>query len=185
MFDPGKPDGLDQEADARTLRIVRRPDGGWRLRAVQRVARPRAAVFPFFADAGNLARITPPGMGFDIRTPGPIVMREGTLIDYRIRVWGLSLRWRTVIARWDPPHAFVDEQLRGPYAEWRHLHRFTERADGTTIMEDEVDFRLPLGRLGALVGGPLVRRRLREIFAYRRAAVDAALGVRPATVERA
>ncbi len=144
------------------------------LRARQALPFPRDKVFPFFAEAGNLARITPPGMGFEITSSEPIHMRAGTLIDYRIRVSGVPLRWRTRISRWDPPREFVDEQLRGPYAEWIHRHRFTEMDGGGTLMEDEVRFTLPFGILGA-VAAPLVRWQLRRIFEYRHRAVAAAI----------
>ena len=152
------------------VRIEPAVGGAWVLRARQRIPLGRAELFPFFADAANLGRITPPEMRFEILTPLPVAMREGALIDYRIRVRGVPMRWRTLISRWSPPHEFVDEQLRGPYAEWRHLHRFTPLADGSTLAEDEVRFRLPFGPLGA-VTAPLVRWQLRRIFRYRREAI--------------
>jgi ligand-binding SRPBCC domain-containing protein len=148
------------------------PQGGlaWLLRARQRVPVARDRLFPLFADAANLARITPPELGFDILTELPIAMRAGTLIDYRIGLWGIRMRWRTEISAWNPPVEFVDTQLSGPYAEWVHRHRFIEMAPQSTLVEDFVRFRLPLGRLGA-AAAPLVRRQLRRIFTFRRSAI--------------
>jgi ligand-binding SRPBCC domain-containing protein len=82
--------------------------------------RPRDEVFLFFAEARNLEAITPPWLKFEVLTPPPIRMRAGALIDYRIRVHGIPLRWRTEIAEWQPPHRFVDVQLRCPYTLWCH-----------------------------------------------------------------
>jgi ligand-binding SRPBCC domain-containing protein len=142
------------------------------LTTEQLLARRLAEVFPFFAEARNLERITPPWLRFEVLTPGPIAMRAGALIDYRLRWRGLPLRWRTEIEVWEPPHRFVDRQLRGPYLLWRHEHRFVEQ-EGRTLAVDRVDYAAPGGRP---VHRLIVDRDVRRIFAHRRKALAAIFG---------
>lgn len=125
--------------------------------------RSREEVFAFFSDAHNLQAITPPWVKFEVLTPAPVAMRAGALIDYRIRIRGVPIRWRTEITEWQPPLRFVDVQLRGPYRLWHHTHTFESR-DGGTLCVDDVRYR-PRG--GWLMDRLFVRRDVRSIFAYR------------------
>lgn len=148
------------------------------LNREQRLPLAPPEVFPFFADAGNLARITPPELAFAIETPIPIALRAGAELAYRLRLWGVSFRWHTRIAAWDPPHGFVDEEIRGPFALWRHTHVFREALGGAgTIMDDRVEYALPLAPFGELAHFA-VRRQLERIFDYRREVVRELFGAR-------
>jgi ligand-binding SRPBCC domain-containing protein len=137
------------------------------LEREQRLALPIETVFAFYGQARNLEELTPPWMGFHVITPEPIEMRQGTLIDYRLSLRGVPLRWRTRIELWDPPTRFIDLQLRGPYSLWEHLHTFRADGDGATVIGDRVRYRLPLGPLGQFAHALLVRRDLERVFDYR------------------
>ena len=132
----------------------------------------REEVFEFFSAARNLEQITPPLLQFQVLTPEPIPMGEGTLIDYRLKVHGLPMKWRTKITRWNPPYQFADIQLKGPYKVWDHTHTFLEE-DGGTRMIDEVIYELPFGPLGDVVHALMVRRDVEEIFRYRNGVIGA------------
>jgi ligand-binding SRPBCC domain-containing protein len=149
------------------------------LERVQFLPRPLGEVFAFFSDARNLQRLTPPWLDFAILGPPPAAMAPGVLLDYRIRLGGVPMRWRSLIETWEPGVRFTDVQVRGPYASWHHLHEFHAAAGGT-VMRDRVRYRLPGGAVGDLAHGPLVGPSLRRIFAFRRASVAAALPPRPA-----
>lgn len=119
--------------------------------------------FAFFSDAFNLETITPPFLSFTVTTPAPIDIREGCVIDYRLKLRGVPIRWRSLISAWEPPYRFVDEQLKGPYRLWHHEHTFEEHEDGT-LVGDRVRYAV-IG--GALVNRLFVRRDVEGIFDYR------------------
>jgi ligand-binding SRPBCC domain-containing protein len=137
------------------------------LERTQTIFQPLEQVFAFFADAANLEAITPPWLHFRILTPLPIAMREGALIDYTIRLYGVPLRWRTRIETWEPMSRFVDNQLSGPYALWHHTHTFTPTDEGVEMV-DRVRYAIPLGPLGEMARRLFVDRLLEAIFDYRR-----------------
>jgi len=125
--------------------------------------RPLEIVFPFFADAANLETITPPWVRFEIVTPGPIAMRAGALIQYRLRLHGVPLRWQSEITAWEPPRRFVDEQRRGPYRTWIHEHTFTESKGGCEVR----DFVRYAALGGWLADRLFIGHNVRRIFEYR------------------
>jgi ligand-binding SRPBCC domain-containing protein len=141
-----------------------------------RLPRPRSEVFPFFADARNLQSITPAWLDFQVLTPD-VVIETGALIDYRLKVHGIPLRWRTRICEWEPPVRFIDEQIRGPYRLWRHEHTF-EEVEGATECRDRVEYAVFGGRL---LNRLLVRRDVERIFAHRQRCLRAVFPVEGAS----
>jgi ligand-binding SRPBCC domain-containing protein len=121
--------------------------------------------FAFFADASNLEAITPPWLGFRI-LEAPPKLERGSLLVYRLRLFGLPFRWRTEIVEWRPPFGFTDVQLAGPYRRWEHTHRLTP-VDGGTEIYDHVVYRLPYEPLAGVLAPMTVSPWLRAIFDYR------------------
>lgn len=132
----------------------------------QFIARPLDEVFAFFSDASNLGLITPDWLHFRIFTPQPIAMQAGTLIDYQIKLFSVPMRWRTRIDYFDPPHQFIDRQVRGPYKFWLHTHEF-KATDGGTLITDRVEYQLRLGPIGWIANKVFVARTLARIFDHR------------------
>lgn len=161
------------------LTIERHPTvaGAYQLRTELWLPRGIQEVFDFFADAYKLEDITPPWLHFHVLTPKPVPMFPGTKIDYKLRLHGLPVRWRSEISEWEPPRRFVDRQLAGPYRLWHHLHEFEEQ-DGGTLVKDTVDYKVPGG---SFVHWLMVRRDLETIFRYRHERMQHFLGT-PAAV---
>jgi ligand-binding SRPBCC domain-containing protein len=132
----------------------------------QWIAKPLADVFSFFCEARNLDRITPPWLNFRVLRQTRHELRVGTLIHYRLAWHGIPIDWTSRIEEWRPPYRFADLQLRGPYRLWHHTHIF-EPLDRGTLMKDMVHYSVPLGVLGDLCAGWLVRRDVERIFDYR------------------
>lgn len=133
------------------------------LRREQYLPLDQATVFTFFASANNLDRLTPPWLHFEILTRAPLALHAGTLIEYRLRLHGLPLRWCSEITLWQPPNRFIDLQRRGPYRFWQHTHTFEPLGSGA-VVRDEVRYAVPGG---GLINRLLVRPDLERIFDYR------------------
>jgi hypothetical protein len=147
------------------------------LERTQVVPVPLGEAFAFFANPWNLEQITPPWLGFEI-LEAPRELRRGSLLRYRLRLFGLPLVWLTEITDWRPPRGFTDTQLAGPYRLWEHTHRLAAVADGTEIY-DHVRYRLPGGPLAPLARRAAVARWLDEIFAFRAERLAELLGADP------
>jgi len=136
------------------------------LEREQFIPLPIEDVFEPFSRAENLQALTPPWLHFRITTELRIEMREGALIEYRLRFHGVPVRWRTEIEVWEPPHRFVDLALKSPFALWHHTHTF-EAVEGGTMARDRVGF----GPFGEAAHALLVGRDLERIFEFRRDAI--------------
>ncbi len=145
------------------------------LERKQRVEVPIDQAFAFYGDERNLEPLTPPWLHFEVTTPRPIVMAAGTLLEYRLRLHGVPIHWRTRIDTWEAPTRFTDFQEQGPYKLWEHTHAFEPDGETTTVIHDRVRYAIPFGPLGALAHALFVRRDLERIFDFRRDAVAARL----------
>lgn len=146
------------------------------MRFEQRLEAPPEAVFPFFADARNLEAITPPLLRFRLLTPEPVAMGVGTFLQYALRIHGVPVSWDTLIQEWEPPHRFIDVQVRGPYRLWHHTHSLEPVDDGSaTVMRDTVRYAVGFGFFGEVARRAVVVRDVRAIFAFRAERVPALL----------
>jgi len=141
------------------------------LDSVQFINKPIEDVFKFFSKPDNLSVITPPKLGFKILTPTPINMSTGRLIDYKIYLMGIPIHWRTLITDFEPPHMFVDQQIKGPYTMWHHTHTF-QKVDGGVEIKDRVVYSIPFSILGRLLNFLWIRKDLENIFNYRKKVID-------------
>jgi len=135
----------------------------FRLEANQFLPQPRERIFEFFSDACQLENLTPGWLSFSVLTPRPIRVVTGTIIDYRLKLHGIPLRWQSEISLWEPPLRFADRQIRGPYRRWHHEHSF-EPVQGGTLCHDIVEYDV-IG--GKPIHAVFVKPDLVKIFSYR------------------
>jgi ligand-binding SRPBCC domain-containing protein len=135
----------------------------FRLNTQLWLPQPREKVFGFFCNPQNLDRLTPPWLNFEVLTAPTAFITRGTLLDYRLRLRRIPIRWQSEITAWEPPSRFVDRQVKGPYSLWIHEHLF-EESEGGTLVKDNVQYAVPGGKL---VQRLLVAPDLERIFTYR------------------
>ena len=128
-------------------------------------------VFNFFSKPENLKTITPEKLSFNILTPTPINMGNGTVIDYTIKLFGIPIHWRTLITNYNPPYEFVDEQIKGPYNFWHHTHKF-KQVDGGVEISDRVIYSIPMGIIGRVLHFIWIKRDLEKIFSHRKKVIE-------------
>ena len=142
------------------------------LNKEQKVQKNILDVFDFFSKPENLAILTPKRMGFTILTPSPIEMKEGTLIDYTVKIMCIPIRWRTLITKYAPPNIFIDQQLKGPYSMWHHTHTFEKINDKETLIKDTITYGVPFGFIGNIVNFLYIKKDLEFIFSYRKQKIE-------------
>ena len=136
-------------------------------------------VWDFISSPGNLKKITPDYMGFDITngTP-PEKMYPGLIIEYKVSpLLGIKTTWVTEITHVKEMEYFVDEQRVGPYKMWHHEHHI-ETAHGGVLMTDIVSYLPPFGFLGKIANRIIIRRKLEDIFSFRTVALEKIFGRR-------
>ena len=131
-----------------------------------RIAAPAAEVFRWHARPGALERLTPPWERVAVleRRGG---IEDGGRVVLRMGSGPLAMRWVAEHQDYIEGEQFRDVQVAGPFARWEHTHRVTPVDIDTCCLEDHIEYAMPYGALGALLGGQLVRRRLARLFDYR------------------
>ena len=142
---------------------ISRFENEFRLTAKIHLPQKLEQIFPYFSSAKNLEQLTPSFLRFKVLTPGEISISSGTIINYDLRIHGVPIRWTSLISLWEPPHRFVDEQLRGPYRYWIHEHTF-EECEGGVLVKDSVRYQV-FG--GSIVHNLFVKKDILKIFMFR------------------
>jgi len=143
----------------------------YKIKTKQYIKGSLEEVFDFFSRPENLSEITPSELNFRILTPLPLEMKQGTVIDYTIKLFKVPVHWRTLITTFEPPLRFVDEQIKGPYTLWHHNHIFKEVRGGVEI-QDLISYSIPFGLLGSLLHILWIKRDLKRIFEHRKNVID-------------
>jgi uncharacterized protein len=131
-----------------------------------RIERPAEEVFRWHTRPGAFARLNPPWESVEIvaRRGG---VTDGALVVLRMRFGPLNQYWVAEHRDYEEDRQFRDVQVSGPFAHWVHTHRVEPDGPSACYLEDHIEYALPLGTLGQLGGGAMVRRKLERMFTYR------------------
>ena len=136
-----------------------------------RIAAPTEAVYRWHARPGALERLTPPWESVMVEERTGRI-EDGSRVVLRVQLGPVSARWVAVHSDHVPGVQFSDLHVQGPFARWVHTHRFRPDGPDASILEDDIEYALPLEPLAGLIGGPIAERKLRRLFAYRHAVVQ-------------
>jgi ligand-binding SRPBCC domain-containing protein len=131
-----------------------------------RIAAPPSAVFAFHESPGALLRLSPPWERVELVAGGDSI-RAGSRVVLRVWLGPWPVTWEAEHAEYQPGRLFADRQARGPFASWYHRHLFLDDGAGGTLLRDEVVYEPPLGRLGRLLAGGFVERKVQKMFDFR------------------
>ena len=143
----------------------------FQINKTQFIEKPIDVVFSFFSKPENLEKITPQYLHFEILNDSPIHMKEGLVINYKMKIRKIPVKWSSVIKSYNPPFSFIDEQIKGPYAFWYHEHKFIKEKGGTRV-DDCIKYKIPFGFFGRLVNKLWVANDLEEIFNFRKNTIN-------------
>jgi len=146
---------------------------GYTFKAEQFLPIDIEEAWDFFSSPKNLARITPPEMEFRILSKlDDKGIYEGMRIHYLVRpLLGIPMKWESEIGPTKRLEYFSDRQMKGPYKVWDHKHTF-EKVEGGVMMKDVVYYELPMGFLGTIAHNLIVRKKIENIFAFRKQTLE-------------
>lgn len=131
------------------------------------IAAPPEVVFTWHEQPGAVEKLTPPWEHVEVLQRLTSGLQIGSRVVFKVFTGPFWRLWVAEHIVYEPPNLFADIQRQGPFAYWRHNHRFEATEQGTTLMTDEIEYALPLGWLGELVAGDFTRNKLRRMFDYR------------------
>ncbi len=127
---------------------------------------PAEEVFAWHARPGAFERLSAPWERVEV-IEGAEGIEDGAQAVLHVRLGPFRLRWTLEHQDYVAGQQFCDVQIEGPFPLWKHVHRIVPEGAQGCYLEDRIDYALPLGPVGKLLGGWFVRRKLDRLFAYR------------------